>query len=297
MTLKRYCPNKNCKNHQGSGIRFYKKKGYYKTRWNHQPVPRYQCLHCQKNFSSHTFNRTYRQKKPYLNEDVFRLYCSGTTQRRIAILLGINVKTVVRKFLFLSTNAQEEHLKRLRQKAFDITQVQFDEMLSFEHTRLKPLSIALAVQSDNYKIIEVQVAQSHYQGRLSAIALKKYGPRKDQSKEARIHVLKTLESQIRTTCHITADAKPHYPLEVREYFPKASLKQIKNRGNRLKRLLQARRRNIKDPMFGLNLVAAKIRHDLSRMGRKVWTTTKKADRLQRQLMLFVAYQNNYSIAA
>lgn len=199
--------------------------------------------------------------------------------------------------MFLSKNAEEEHSKRLQQKAFDTTQVQFDEMLSFEHTRLKPLSIALAVQSDNYKIIDVQVAQSHYQGRLSSIALKKYGPRGDQSKEARIHVLKTLESQIRTDCHITTDAKPHYPLEVREYFPKASLKQIKNRGSRLKRLLQARRRNIQDPMFGLNLVAAKIRHDLSRMGRKVWTTTKKAERLQSHLMLFVAYQNNYSIAA
>jgi hypothetical protein len=203
----------------------------------------------------------------------------------------------VRKFLFLSTNAQEEHLRRLKQKAFDITQVQFDEMLSFEHTRLKPLSIALAVQSDNYQVIDIQVAQSHYQGRLSSIALNKYGPRRDQSKEARIHVLKTLESQIRTTCHITTDAKPHYPLEVREYFSKATFKQIKNRGNRLKRLLQARRRNIQDPMFGLNLVAARIRHDLSRMGRKVWTTTKKAERLQSHLMLFVAYQNGYSIAA
>ena len=296
MKLKRQCPNKNCKSHQGSNDRFYKKKGYYKTRWNHQPVPRYQCLHCQKSFSSHTFNRTYRQKKPYLNEDIFRLYCSGTTQRRIAILLGVNVKTVVPKFLFLSKNAHEEHVLRLKQKAFDITEVQFDEMLSFEHTRLKPLSIALAVQSDNYKVIDIQVAQSHYQGRLSSIALKKYGIRKDESRLARFHVLKTLESQIRTTCHITTDAKPHYSLEVRHYFPKANLKQIRNRGNRLKRLLQARRRNIQDPMFGLNLVAARIRHDLSRMGRKVWTTTKKAERLQSHLMLFVAYQNGYSIS-
>jgi len=49
-------------------------------------------------------------------------------------------------------------------------------------------------------------------------------------------------------------------------------------------------------MFELNLVAAKIRHDLSRMARKVWVTTKRQVRLQKHLMLFLATQNGYSIA-
>jgi hypothetical protein len=232
-----------------------------------------------------------------LNEEIFKLYCSATTQRRIALILGINAKTVVRKFLFLALNAESEHLKRLSEKAFDVSDVQFDEMLSFEHTRLKPLSIALAVEKGSYRVIGVDVAESHYQGRLSTVALMKYGPREDKSHEARQKVLEIIQSQIKNICHITSDAKPHYKIEVRTHVPNAQLRQIPNRGHRLQRLLKSRRRNIKDPMFELNLVAAKIRHDLSRMARKVWVTTKLQDRLQKHLMLFVAYQNQYQIAA
>ena len=173
---------------------------------------------------------------------------------------------------------------------------QFDEMLTFEHTRLKPISIALAVQKPDSKLISIQVAQSHYQGVLSSVAIRKYGLREDQSPVARSRVLTTLQSQITGSCTLVTDAKPVYRTEVASHVPGATLVQIKNRGSRLQRLLKAKRRNLKDPMFELNLVAAKIRHDLSRMARKVWVTTKCQDRLQKHLMLFLASQNGYSIA-
>jgi len=152
-----HCPNSSCKNHLSPKRGFYIKKGYFITKWNRQRVPRYQCLDCKKGFSSHTFYCTYRQKKPYLNETIFRLYTSSVTQRRLATVLGVNLKTIVRKFLFLAKNAELLHLQKLAQKEFDLTHCQFDEMLSFEHTRLKPLSIALAVQKKDSKLIAIQV--------------------------------------------------------------------------------------------------------------------------------------------
>lgn len=297
MKVKPHCPNRSCKYHHPPGHRFYVKKGYFTTQWNHQKVPRYRCRNCGKSFSSHTFYRTYRQKKPYLNEPLFSLYTSATTQRRLAQFFGVNLKTIVRKFLFLAENAELMHLEKLSQKCFNVSQSQFDEMLSFEHTRLKPLSIALAVEKTNQKLIAIEVAQSHYQGILSSVALKKYGHRQDKSHEARRKVLTVLQSQMRSSCQIITDAKPIYLKEVKEYVPGARLVQIKNRGSRLQRLLSARRRNIKDPMFELNLIAAKIRHDLSRMARKVWVTTKRQDRLQKHLMLFLASQNGYPVAS
>jgi len=293
---KAYCPNSSCKNHHTPKQRFYIKKGYFITQWNHRRVPRYQCLACKRSFSSHTFYRTYRQKKPYLNEIIYRFYTSATTQRRLARILGVNLKTVVRKFLFLAQNAEAMHLEKLGSKEFDVAHCQFDEMLSFEHTRLKPISIALAVQKLDSKLISIQVAQSHYQGVLSSVAVRKYGLREDQSQLARSRVLTTIQSQIKSSCILVSDAKPIYRREVASHVPGAKLVQIKNRGGRLRRLLSAKRRNIEDPMFELNLVAAKIRHDLSRMARKVWTTTKCKDRLHKHLMLFLASQNGYSIA-
>jgi hypothetical protein len=211
--------------------------------------------------------------------------------------MGINRKTVVRKFLFLAKMAEIEHHKALRHKNFNVSDVQFDEMLSFEHTRLKPLSISLAVESKSFRIIDLQVAQSHYQGRLSSIALAKYGKREDKSFEARRRVLESIRSQMSQSCHITTDAKPSYCREIKELIPAARLSQVRNRGNRLKILLSARRRNSRDRMFELNLIAARIRHDLSRMSRKSWVTTKLTERLQKHLLLFVAFENGYAISA
>lgn len=227
---------------------------------------------------------------------IFQLYTSATTQRRLAKVLGVNLKTIVRKFLFLAQNAELLHLDKLSQNQFDVTHCQFDEMLSFEHTRLKPLSIALAVQKNDSKLIAIEVAQSHYQGRLSSVAFKKYGFRADQSHEARRKVFLTLQSLIKESCTLVTDAKPVYRTDIAQYVPGARLEQIKNRGPRLQKLLKAKRRNFQDPMFELNLVAAKIRHDLSRMARKVWVTTKRQDRLRKHLMLFLATQNGYPIA-
>lgn len=297
MKAKVHCPNPNCEFHNKPKTRFYRKKGYFTLKHNQQKVPCYQCRSCNKRFSSRTFYTTYRQNKPHLNEPIFRLYCSATTQRRIAKLLKINRKTVVRKFLFLAQQAELEHKRRLHERCFNVSHVQFDEMLSFEHTRLKPVSIALAVEKETFRIVDIQVAQSHYQGRLSAIALAKYGPREDKSGEARRKVFNSIRSQMRGSCYITTDEKVIYRLEIEKQLPEAKLLQVKNRGGRLKRLLCARRRNEKDSLFELNLMAARIRHDLSRMMRKSWVTTKLIDRLQKHLYLFIAYEGDYSIAA
>jgi hypothetical protein len=40
---------------------------------------------------------------------------------------------------------------------------------------------------------------------------------------------------------------------------------------------------------------AKIRNDLSRMARKTWVTTKKAEMLQAHLDLYIAWNNGYKI--
>ena len=69
------------------------------------------------------------------------------SQRRIALVLHLNYKTVVRKFLFLATQAKLQrlaYLETLRQ-AGELKEFQFDEMESFERSKCLPLSIPLAV--------------------------------------------------------------------------------------------------------------------------------------------------------
>jgi|GEM_PF-4824482 len=98
-----FCPNLECKEHDNPSDDFYIKKGYFKTKHNHQPVPRYQCKTCGTKFSSHTFRDTLNQKKPYLNEEIFKLYSSGMTLRRLAKVLKCHQQTVANKLIFLGS--------------------------------------------------------------------------------------------------------------------------------------------------------------------------------------------------
>src|SRR5690606_39421210 len=69
--------------------------------------------------------------------------CSSDLAAR---LLGIHRITVARKLKFLANQArlsQKKYLEQLR--AHPVKKLQFDDMETFEHTKLKPLSITLAV--------------------------------------------------------------------------------------------------------------------------------------------------------
>jgi hypothetical protein len=211
-------------------------------------------------------------------------------------VLGINRKTVVRKFLFLAECAQARHEEWLEKTLPTLTHTQFDEMESFEHTRLKPLSIPLLVNGENGNILNLEVASLGYKGRFAALALKKYGPREDHSEKAALRVLETL-NKCPNPIEIRTDLKTSYPRLITEAVAdKATHVPVKaDRLSLAQRLFHKGRRNGNDPLFMLNFTAAKIRHDLSRMARKVWTTTKKMDRLYAHLFLFIAYHNGYNL--
>ena len=266
------------------------KKGYFTTKWNHQPVPRYRCHGCRRTFSTHTTRPTFGQHKPHLNEHIFRLYCSGITQRRMAEVLGVNCKTVIRKFRFLALRARSFHEAWLRTPSAKSECAQFDEMESFEHTRLKPLTLPLAVTPQGL-ILDLQVASIPYKGKLAAIAIKKYGPRRNGRREAVTKVLETVEKACGGVVCLLTDSHVSYRGWIRRVLPEATHQPV----TPLKRPEPPRRANLHDPLFRVNHLAAKIRHDLSRMGRKVWVTTKKAVWLQAHLDLYIAFNNRYPV--
>ncbi len=291
-----HCPNKKCKFHMLSEGWAYAKKGYFKTKWNAQPVPRYRCGECGKYFSSHTFRESYGQKKPYLNQEVFKWYASGTTLRRMAIVMGVSRVTITRKFLFMAELARKEHARRIQAGELKTSLAQFDEMESFEHSKLKPLSIALAVRARTGEIIGAQTAEMNCKGHLAVISQMKYGWRKDNRNVAREGVLRLLNQCSREWLVVVTDKKTDYPEILKKCLPHAEIQQVK-RVERLSTKVSANRRNENDALFTLNYTCAKIRHDLSRMARKVWVTTKKAERLQAHLHLYIAFNNGYRLGA
>jgi hypothetical protein len=57
--------------------------------------------------------------------------------------------------------------------------LQFDELETIEHTKLKPLSLAVAVEKDTRRILGVVVARMPAKVKIAKSSRKKYGPRAD----------------------------------------------------------------------------------------------------------------------
>lgn len=256
------------------------KKGTFKTKHNHQPVRRYLCKDCGKYFSSSTDKKTFKQHKPELNSSIFKLLCSGVTLRRTAKILGINKNTVAKKLKFLSGLAQEKH------KAFLLKThtgfVQFDQIETYEHTKLKPLSIAIAIRAKTGEILDMNVGALKGKGPLAALSKIKYGHREDTTHQACIKVLETIKNVAKEDIVICSDSKTTYPNMIKSVLPHAQIRRSLGRKNT-------------ELLWRLNHTAAKLRADLARMHRRTWSTTKARDWLQAHLYLYIAWNNGYEI--
>jgi len=214
--------------------------------------------------------------------------------RKTAKNLNCNYKTVYRKFLWLSAIAKYHH----QSNEFFIQELQFDEMESIEHTKLKPVTIALAV-SESYQILGVQVGTIPAKGHLSDLSRRKYGLRPNQSSQAVEKLLRDLKvSPMATSFKIKSDAKPSYRKIVAEVFPTQFhethiAQENKEKRRDLKYTLAEKK--IFDPIFATNQRMAKLRDHIKRLTRRSWCTTKKIINLESHVYLFMAENNGYEL--
>jgi hypothetical protein len=235
---------------------------------------------------------TYRERKSHIDEVLGRLLASGIAQRRAAFILGVHPVTVARKLCRLGAAARRNRL--CDQSSRPITRaVVFDEMESFEHTKCKPLSIALAVEEGTRRILAVEVAPMSAKGRLAAVSRKRYGPRKDRRSEAldrmASHILSASGAAPTT---IKSDESPRYPAVVKRHFPNAAHLMFKGRRGCVVGQGELKAGGF-DPLFSLNHTAAMYRDRLKRLSRRTWCTTKRPDRLQLLMDLYAWHHNEH----
>ena len=127
--MKQNCPHCNANNS------FFSKCGQFTRTSDKRIFQRYKCKNCLKTFSKTTFHKCYRQKKRNLNSTIAELFCSGVSGRRIAKILKISRTTVSRKLKFLGKIAALKN-KDVFLKSNEIFEFQFDDLETFEHTKL-----------------------------------------------------------------------------------------------------------------------------------------------------------------
>ena len=277
-----------------SDYRTFSRSGYYRRKSDQRWIQRFKCLLCLKTFSTASADPRFRQLKRQFNQRVFELLASGVSQRRASYLLRLNRKTIKRKFLFLGLEAKHK-LNEYNLSFPPSIDVEFDDLETFEHTKCKPLSVTLMVEGKTRRILGYSVAQMPAKGRLIYKALKKYGPRKDERGFSRKRFFVRMQPLVAGGATIRSDQNPHYPSDVKTYFP--SCTHVTTKGLRGAITGQGELKKTQfDPLFSLNHTCAKSRADINRLIRKTWCTTKKAERLDLHLSIFALYHNRQLVA-
>lgn len=283
--MKRICINLNCAAPE-SVIRdgaFFRKDD---SKW----IQRFRCKKCGSRFSSATLSDTYRQKRRRINRPLLQLLSSGVSLRRSAQLLGVNRKTVERKLPFLAKRCRhwnERHLNQLKGKVFNI---QIDDLITKENSKLKPLSVSIAVDEDRRTLLALEVSRIPAFGHLASLARKKYGERKDEHFEGLTKLFQAISPIVSPEVSIKSDEHQRYPGFVLAYLPKARHTTFKSERSCVAGQGELKKVHF-DPLFIVNHTCALLRANVNRLIRKTWCTTKDPRRLKDHLEIFRYFHN------
>ena len=263
--------------------------GSYRRACDRKKIKRYKCIDCRRGFSDATVTFEYRQRKRDINLPLFELLSSSVSLRRSAKLTRIHRKTVDRRLAYFA-RVSDHRQKIFIKKRAKSTHVQFDDMESSEHTKMKPLSIPMAVDHHSRKILAFDVVSMPAKGPLAAASRKKYGPRADHRKKGWVEVLSQVNATRTPEVTITSDSHLSYPSLIRKHVPGAIHIQVESRKGCVVGQGELKE-GAYDPMFPFNHTAAMLRANISRLVRRTWCTTKRPDRLKMHIAIYAMWHN------
>lgn len=265
------------------------RRGFFTRARDGKSIQRYLCRGCRRSFSDASDDPCCGQKKRDLNGTIARLLTGGYSQRRAALDLRVTRKTIVRKFIFLGLRAVET-LSETNRRHDAVAEWEFDELVTSEHTKCKPVSVLLAVETKSRRILGFRVGSMPAQGLLAKISRQKYGPRRDDRRAMREHLFTEISGLVRGDGIIKSDQCPYYPPSVARHFPNSTHRRFKGRRGCVTGQGELKRGG-KDPIFTLNHTFAMLRANINRLFRRTWCTTKRLDRLRLHVALYAVRHN------
>ena len=306
--MKPSCSNKLCESQ--IMVRF----GSFKRRGCPEKIQRYRCPRCKTTRSSTTGSPACWEKKPQMNGLLLGLLASKVSMRRCAMLLGVNRKTIHRKLIRFSRVAEgclnitlqstritslkdeDPEAPSLRHSAVPpshrqkFKQIVFDEVISKESSKLKPLAIPLLVAHPSRLIIDFDVASMEAQARFKAESEARYGCRVDERATMVTKVLCRSRKYIADQALVLVDKDPLYPELLHKVIPAARPLRIKSRKAHCSGQGELKKVGY-DPFFSLNHTAGMMRDSVSRLVRRTWAISRSKDRLRDHLKIYQWFHN------
>jgi len=283
--MKIICTNPSCACPQD-----FIRDGSFWRRDDSKLIQRYRCKSCGTRFSSATLTATYRQKKRRVNSPLLKLLSSGVSMRRAAHLLGVNRRTVERKLPFLADRCRGFNDRQLLKLKGRIHNIQIDDLITKENSKLKPLSVSIAVDADRRLLLGAEVSQIPAFGHLSKLAVKKYGQRDDKHFEGLTHLFQKISPIVSAEVLVKSDEHQRYPGFISAYLPRAKHMTFPSERGCIVGQGELKKVGF-DPLFAVNHACAMLRANINRLVRKTWCTTKCPRRLKDHLDVFIYFYN------
>ena len=184
----------------------------------------FQCKTCGKSFSTSTTKATYKQHKPDVNEELFKLLVSGVSLRRCGEILDIQYSTVIEKFAYLAEQAKKAHFKHML--SLETSYVQVDELETFLHARAKALSVPMVGRVKTGEILNFAVAKMPAKGKLASIGQQIYNWTVDERSVKFQFMLVQLQNCFKPTITFKCDSNSSYKKWIANQIPNATINQI-----------------------------------------------------------------------
>ena len=249
------------------------KRGYLKTKRG--KTRRYQCKVCKKYFTKRNNSVNYRHRKQHLRESITKMYCERMSLRGIARTLKISYPTVVKYFRENAELARVANKNRIKEKGLVTSYAQFDQLETYEHSRRRPVGVQLSIRHKTGEIISAKVGYIPVRA-LSVSKLYSTDWNSRITDEHTRNMLKETKKALNPKAStITCDG----------YRPQVKL--LERLCNEPSITIQTSSKEHKK----IDRVFRRMRQDLSRLGRKTLSTTKRLDQLQNHLDLYTDYHN------
>ena len=267
----------------------FRKHGFFYRRDDARRVQRYRCSLCGRSFSRAGFTPFYRHRHRRLKERIRLSLATNGTIRGTARSLKVDKSTVSRYLVLLARQVRLRRQRNGHQLAL-AQRVQFDELITFEHTRMKPVSVMLITDTDRWRMLGCIVSRIPASGYLAEKSRKKYGYRADQSIVRRAVLMRRVAPRIDPQARIDTDSHSAYPPLIKRFLPDA--KHVRHKSMKAAVVGQGELKTGGwDPLFCVNHQLAMLRANISRLFRRSWNTTKRITRLADHLTIYMDHYN------
>lgn len=179
----------------------------------------------------------------------------------------------------------------------------FDELDAFIHARHKQVSVPVAIRVKTGQVLAFGVVRMTSSIKLGGAGIGPLPPgRSNWVHNDRPKVVPGVFAQLapvlKAKATLATDGESNYGKWIQQTLP--DVNHMVHHSPKENALGRARKRATgkpreTDPLFAINVLFAKARNDLARLGRKIWTTTKSRKALENHIWIWVAWVNSYQL--